>query len=148
MRVRSLWQMPIGVATFIAAQACASTGSGGAGDGSASPIRLTSVEPRGSSFRISTAEITQVPEGKSALDIVRRLRPEFLKASDRRYGEAVTPSVYENDKYLGGVEQLEMIPIAPLVEIRRLSAVEAKSVYGSYCKCDGGVIVVRTKPGK
>jgi len=100
---------------------------------------------RGSALRISAGDLSSVP-ATSALDAVRRLRPEFLTPTDRRSGRPVSPSVYQNDRYIGGVDQLELIPLAPLVEIRWLSAVEAKNVYGSYCACDNGVIAVRTKP--
>jgi hypothetical protein len=56
------------------------------------------------------------------------------------------PSVYENGLYRGGAERLSDIPISIVIEIERLSSIEAKVLFGASCQCDGGVISVKTKP--
>jgi len=85
-------------------------------------------------------------EGFTALDAVRRLRPEFLQPSAPRPSAPSTlPSVYENGHYSGGADQLRDIPLGLVIEIQRLSPVEARIMFGASCPCDGGVISVKTK---
>ena len=55
-------------------------------------------------------------------------------------------SVYENGRYIGGVDMLSGIPLGILVDVRRIEPVEAMIRFGSTCPCDGGVILVRTRP--
>jgi len=128
-------------------QACAVAGHPGPGAFSDASLQLGGVDGLGAARRITAVDLRTV-QGKSAFDAVLRLRPEFLVATDRRFGlsPASARSVYENGLYVGGIDHLEFIPLQAGVSIRRLSAVEAKSIYGSYCRCDGGVISVRTTP--
>jgi hypothetical protein len=53
--------------------------------------------------------------------------------------------VYVNGRYAGGANVLSLIPLRVLIEIRYLDAVAAKSLFGSYCPCDAGAILVRTR---
>jgi hypothetical protein len=53
--------------------------------------------------------------------------------------------VYVNARYAGGADVLSLIPLRVLIEIRYLDAVAAKAMFGSYCPCDGGAILVRTR---
>ena len=102
----------------------------GDGQGSGTPTRITSVELR------------QV-QGWSAMDAVQRLRPEFLRGTQRQPGVApVPPTVYESGRYLGSTDELRDIPLRIVKEIRWLSPVEARVLFGSTCPCDGGVIGV------
>jgi hypothetical protein len=106
--------------------------------------------PRGDNVysRIAILELLKV-QGSTALDAVRQLRPEFLRATSRTgvgTGGAPAVSVYENGRYLGGVETLSDIPLRVLQEVRRVEPVEAKSMFGSSCPCEAGVILIRTSP--
>lgn len=86
--------------------------------------------------------------GTTAADAVRQLRPEFLRAGGRRLtppGSPVSPSVYVNGRYAGGTDVLSLIPLRVLIEIRYVDAVAAKGLFGSYCPCDAGAILVRTR---
>ena len=96
--------------------------------------------------RIQSFELPAVT-GATALDAVRQLRPEFLRSEPPRtlHSDATTPSVYLDARYAGGLEVLGTIPLTPVVEIQHLTSSAAKNVFGSYCKCDGGVILVRTR---
>lgn len=86
-------------------------------------------------------------EGFTALDAVRRLRPEFLQPSASHLSTpSALPSVYENGHYSGGVDQLRDIPLGVVIEIQRLGPVEARILFGGSCPCDGGVISVKSKP--
>ena len=98
--------------------------------------------------RIVPADLHRV-RGTTALEAIRELRPDFLRISLRKMNESnASPavSVYENGRYIGGVEMLSGIPLGMLVEIRRIEQVEAMILFGSKCPCDGGVILVRTRP--
>ena len=96
--------------------------------------------------RISTGELRTVG-GSTVLDAVRRLRPEFLRTAPPRtmHSEPAPPSVFLNGRHVGGLEFLGTLGLTPVVEIRHLSAMDAKNEFGSYCKCDGGVIHIRTR---
>ena len=110
------------------------------------PLGAVEPPPGGSrSDRITALELTSV-SGTTA-DAVRKLRPEFLRAPDQRTssGEsATTPSVYVNGRYAGEASVLELIQLNVVLEIRYIGALAAKSMFGSYCPCDQGVIFVRT----
>ena len=98
--------------------------------------------------RIVPADLRRV-RGTTALEAVRQLRPDFLRISMRKMNETnamPAVSVYENGRYIGGVDMLSGIPLGILVEIRRIEPVEAVILFGSTCPCDGGVILVRTHP--
>lgn len=132
-------------ASLVGAVAC----SAGMPHPDVSPLPpLGAVEPPtgGSrSDRIAAAELATI-RGNTA-DAVRKLRPEFLRVHDQRTsvsGSATTPSVYVNGRYAGEASVLELIPLAVVLEIRYVDAIAAKSMFGSYCPCDQGVIFVRT----
>jgi hypothetical protein len=94
---------------------------------------------------IGLADLRKV-QGTTAADAVRQLRPEFMRGG-RRTNDASppTPSVYVDGRHAGGVDVLSLIPLTPVVGILYLDAVAAKSLFGSYCPCEGGVVYVRTK---
>jgi hypothetical protein len=126
--------------------ACASTSSHY--DPNASQQR-TGLEPprreRGSD-QILASELATF-RGTTLAEAIRQLRPEFLRTSPTRTitGKPALPTVYLDGRPAGGLDVLGTIPLAPVVEIRFVTAMAAKSVYGSYCACDGGVILVRTR---
>ena len=65
---------------------------------------------------------------------------------DRLAGEGIdgAPVVYLDGVKQGGTEMLRSIPIAPIYEIRYLSATAASALFGWFYP--GGVIAVRTRP--
>ena len=86
-------------------------------------------------------------QANTAADAVRQLRPEFLRSTPTNAFSTTPalPSVYLNGRYAGPLDILSTIPVGPIVEIRYARTAAAKSVFGSYCACDGGVILVRTR---
>lgn len=101
------------------------------------------------SDRILAAEFTQV-RGSSAAHAVRQLRPQFLYSSQRgpaRLAQQL-PAVYVNGQHVGGIEALEIIGLQTVEEIRHVDPTAAKSMFGSYCPCDGGVIMVQMRRGE
>lgn len=126
---------------------CAAAGGGGAG----------AVRPEGGSDRtdapigehgtvMKAADIERLETAVTALDVVRRLRPELLS---RRGGSTLTapfgtyPTVYVNRMYQGGLDHLQTIPASSIVEIRYLRAVAAADWLGRVHP--GGVIAVSTR---
>jgi hypothetical protein len=97
------------------------------------------------SDRLLGAELRNA-QGVSAADAIRQLRPHFLRANSRN-GNAVSaaPAVYVNGQHVGGVDALDLIAIGMLIEVRHVDAVAAKSMFGSYCPCERGVILVQMR---
>ena len=101
---------------------------------------------RGGSNHITAAELQSV-NAPTTLDVVRRLRPEFLRVSARA-NPAADPSelsVYVDRSYVGDVSWLASIPIVRIRDIAFLHPAEARMQFGSGCHCDGGVLVVQTE---
>lgn len=107
---------------------------------------------------VITAEQIATIQVSSAYEIVQRLRPQFLRergsVSVRNGGKeghtlpaAGEPQtglvVYVNGARAGGVEALRGIPAHGVVEIRRVSARDATTTYGTGHPL--GVIEVRTQ---
>lgn len=95
--------------------------------------------------QIPMSELRAV-QGATVADAVRQLRPEFLRTSPQRTigGQPMMPSVYLDGRPAGTLDVLHTIPLAPVTDIQYLPPITAKSMFGSYCACDGGVILVRT----
>lgn len=84
----------------------------------------------------------------TTLDGVRRLRPEFIRGTVVLNGNqpaTVTPSVFLNGVYAGGLDALETIPLDAVEEIRYLRPSRAYDQWGFSCRCNGGAIQVTTK---
>lgn len=90
---------------------------------------------------ITRSEIESVP-GNTALDAVRRLRPQFLRARRSEVGREalVLPSVYVDGVRLGDLRLLETIHLRSVLEIQYYSPNEAHMRWG--VGHEGGVIHV------
>lgn len=135
-------------ACLLAAQGCATTSHPVATTARVSLQGGESARHEGTPGRIVAGDLSKV-QGANALDAVRQLRPEFLRTTGRRVSLGAPtppPAVYENEKFAGAVDVLNLIPISVVVEIRRMNPVEARSTFGPACSCEGGVILVRTVP--
>ena len=108
-------------------------------------LREARTTGRGSD-RLLPSDFQLVPI-RTVADAILRLRPEFLApiASKTVAGSASLPSVYLDGVHAGGLDALASIPLDAVLEIRRLTSVAAKHQFGSYCPCEGGVILVRTR---
>lgn len=133
-------------AVVLATTACGFTGTG-ARESRARPTALVHTPSDYSrSDRITASELEGL--AGTAADAVRRLRPEFLRGPEVTTdlsGAPGSPSVYVNGRYSGDASVLRLIPLRIVTEIRHLDPVAAKSILGSYCDCNGGVILVRTE---
>jgi len=112
---------------------------------SAAPVAETD-GVRGRGNHITAAELASV-EATSTLDAVRKLHPEFLRASARANptAEPSTPTVYVNWNYVGDVSWLSTISIAQIRDIAFLHPTEARIRFGASCQCTAGVVLVQTE---
>lgn len=80
-------------------------------------------------------------------EALRRLRPEWMRLSPttRQSAEPGVASVYVNDAYVGGLDALRLIPINAVTDARYLTPTAARSWFGMFCRCAGGVILVSTR---
>ncbi|HSQ30844.1 MAG TPA: hypothetical protein VLN49_13390 [Gemmatimonadaceae bacterium] len=80
-------------------------------------------------------------------EALRRLRPEWLRPSPigRQAAEPGLASVYVNEAYVGGLDELRLIPIGAVGVVRYLTPTAARSWFGPSCLCAGGVILVSTR---
>ena len=96
--------------------------------------------------RLEVAEI-QGASAQTALDLVRKLRPEYLRIDGSRAvlgpagGRSGAPVVYVDGNRWGGADALSAIPAYLVTEIRRVPAYEARTRYG--LAADAPVIDVR-----
>jgi hypothetical protein len=107
--------------------------------------RLAPVGRQSPSDRLVRQDLASMTE-LSLDEAVRRLRPEWLRVSPsaRQSAEPGLASVYANDSYVGGLDALRLIPVGAVEEMRYLTPSAARSWFGMFCPCAGGVIVVTT----
>lgn len=119
--------------------ACAST--------SASPPSLVAPSRERHPDVITTAEVRSA-NATSTLEMIRTLRPEFLRLSPRTADplKVYGPAVYENQTYVGDMSWLSRIPLMEVKQVEYVHPAEARVRFGAMCPCDGGVLLVRTRP--
>ncbi len=132
---------------LLALAGCAAAGGAGAGPVLPEDGPARSEAPIGEhGIVMKAADIARLENAVTAMDVVRRLRPELLT---RRGGSTLTapfgnyPTVYVNRMYQGGLDHLQTIPAGSIVEIRYLRAVAAADWLGRVHP--GGVIAVTTR---
>jgi hypothetical protein len=83
---------------------------------------------------ITLEEIQSLPDAQDAYEVVRRLRPTFLQVR-RNEGAGLSRvgalRVYVNNAERGDVSTLRTIPVNGLLEIRRVSARDAMTRFGT-----------------
>jgi hypothetical protein len=96
--------------------------------------------------RLGRAEIASV-DGSSLDEVVRRLRPGWLRADAGAppRSQNASPVVYVNAVYSGELTALRTIASAATVEVFFLRPLEARLRFGRGCPCDAGVILVITR---
>jgi hypothetical protein len=95
---------------------------------------------------VITIEEIQRLNVSTAMEIVERLRPEFLRGRGRvsmNQPEAQFPVVYVNGLRAGRLEALRTITASDVDEIRYISAADATTRWGT--GHTGGVIAVRIR---
>jgi len=143
MRSTTKYRIGLAVTTLVLAAGCA-----GGRSAFANPEpevgRIRAQTPSRGSI-VAWEEIRSVEAGFTALQALRRLRPEFLSRhatplpGDNEAGFAV---VYLDGVRLGGLETLENIPVTTIVEMRYLRHSNAEVRMGKNHR--GGVILVST----
>src|SRR5881628_1949313 len=84
-------------------------------------------EPRKSRSDLIVRSDLVAVDGSTALDAVRTLRPEYLRPSTYRTMEAqrTYATVYIDDRFVGGLDALTLVPIGEIIEVQYLKAVAA-----------------------
>jgi hypothetical protein len=115
------------VLVLLVAPACASSGSGGSGGSGGGPNLIT------------RAELDQNPT-LSAYDAIQRLRGGWLQGRSNQ-----EPVVLMDGAPMGGLAFLRSIQASQLEDIRRMSATDATTRYGT--GYGGGTIELRGRRG-
>lgn len=125
--------------------ACASVGQG-TPTSSYEQRALAPVGRQSSSDHVAPQELATVTDGNLE-DALRRIRPEWMRPSPttRQAAEPGLASVYLNDAYAGGLDALRLIPIEAVTSARYLTPTAARSWFGMFCRCNGGVILISTR---
>ena len=95
---------------------------------------------------VTWEEIQRLRSAFTALDVVRRLRPELLTPRATMRADASLeslPVVYVDRVLVGGVENLQVIPSTVIKEIRYVRATAAAERTGVFHP--GGIIAVSTR---
>ena len=143
MRSTTKCRIGMAVTTLVLAAGCAG-GRSAFGNPAPEARRIRAQTPTRGSI-VAREEIRSVESGFTALQVLRRLRPEFLSRhatplpGDNEEGFAV---VYLDGVRLGGLETLEDIPVTTIVEMRYLRPSTAVERLGKNHR--GGVILVST----
>lgn len=116
----------------------------------AHPTRPVSSAPstrvHGRNDLITRAEMRKLGTAATVADVIQQLRPEFFRPAaivGLAGLQRAFPAVYVNNRYVGGLEELEALSAETFIEARQLSAVEARGTFGALCRCEGGAIAVR-----
>jgi hypothetical protein len=126
-------------ALCVLVSACASTSAG--------PPSLVALSRERHPDFITPAEVRSA-NATSTLDMIRTLRPEFLRLSPRTADplKVAGPAVYENQTYVGDVSWLSKIPLMEVTQVEYVHPAEARVRFGAMCPCEAGVLLVRTRP--
>lgn len=92
---------------------------------------------------VFTIQDNACPDCHSALDLIKRFRPQWLAPSGMRTPSEDYPQVVVDDIHLGGIAELPGIPSADVQEMHFLTAAEANWRYGPGFMA--GAIVIRTR---
>lgn len=105
-------------------------------------------EQRSTSYdrSVLTQEEIQEASASNALDLVRQLRPDWLRVRGANsIGQVTEVSVYLDGMRLGGPDTLSGIRTPTIEEMRYLTAREAQTRYGM--DNTSGAIIVHTRSG-
>ena len=92
---------------------------------------------------VITSEQLALTHATTTLESLRLIRPDFLRVSPRAVlGRPVELSLFVDGSYSGDVSLLNLIPISQIRTIRFLHPTDAAGHFGSFCKCEGGVLAV------
>jgi hypothetical protein len=100
---------------------------------SADPL-ASSTRPRSSRDEITEQEIAATATTSDAFELVRRLRPEWLRSASGRGQASVTnfspTQVYYNGRPLGNLSTLREIGSAQIISMRWVDPIQARTIYG------------------
>ena len=110
-------------------------------------LPLSSQENESSRSTRLTEPALRSVDAANAEELVRRLRPEFIRARPvprDMTGTVMFPAVFIDGIYSGGPDVLRLVPVSAVVEIQYLDASRAQDL-GPRCDCRVGAIAVITR---
>ena len=116
---------------------------------SPSALRVTGDSPvafNNEAGRVRGEELVRT-NGSSLYEALVRARPQFLRGTGipNPRGDVNPPSVRLNGVRLGTPEELKLVQVGVVTDVRYLRPVAAANVYGVTCDCPGGVIEVTAR---
>jgi hypothetical protein len=97
--------------------------------------------------QIITEQQVEESRGANALEVIQRVRPNFLhdrgETSLSKSRSAPYPTVYVDGQEFGPISSLRLIPASQIATIRLYRAWESATIYGS--GNGGGVIAITTR---
>ncbi len=111
--------------------ACASSGGGGGSD-----------SPRRDPNLISAEELAEYGT-YTAMDVIRRLRPRWLRSRGTSSSGTISPQVIVDGARMGSIDSLRSVSVADVQSLRFLSASDATMRFGT--NFPGGAIEVTSR---
>lgn len=99
------------------------------------------------SLPVVTGEQLALTNSPTTLESLRRVRPDYLRVSQRARGgaRAVELTLFVDGLFYGDIALLDAIAVTEIRTISFLHPSDAAMRFGSFCKCDGGVLAVTTR---
>ena len=110
------------------------------------PILVACASAGGSNANVITAPELGHSEARSAYDAIQQIRPEMLRTRDPGtmvYFKARQPLVALDDRLVGGVDVLRILPIDKVARIEYVNSRQAAKKYGT--GFGNGVMLIQTR---
>lgn len=94
---------------------------------------------------ISESELDAVEQNTTALQLIQRARPQWLRGRGPTHPDGSTASiaVYLNHQRIGGLDALQRYSVAEVRELRFLDSIAATQQFGTGHRSGAIVIVIR-----
>jgi hypothetical protein len=105
-----------------------------------------SVAPR--PLRRNTVDLQEIASSSESLyETLGKIRPEWFRVNPtmRQAAEPGRAAAFVDNVYWGELTTLALVPAADVIEVRYLSPLEARTEFGSACRCAGGIVRVFTR---
>jgi hypothetical protein len=108
--------------------------------------RVFADEPAGSRSLVLTDSELTAADATTLTEAIEHLRPQFLRGSARpMLSGPAEIAVYLNGLYNGDLSSLLTIPVSEVRRITFMHPMEARSHFGTMCRCASGALLVSTR---
>jgi hypothetical protein len=134
-------RVPVSLASLLVASACV--------DPAVRPASSLDYSVAPQPLRGNTVDLEALSSAGSAslYETLVKLRPEWFRVNPtmRHATEPARAVAYIDDVYSGELTTLAFVPAVAVIEVRYLPPSQARDVFGSACRCAGGVVRVFTR---